>query len=370
VRLLAVVLALALAQPAAAASDFKSFQGVWQGTIGAHSVRVCYESGEFRNEGKYYYTRHLKTIPLIAVDKVSGQMTEGWANTKGVARWTITRVASDRVEGVWRGDGATLPIRLDRLQFDTGEDFDLPCSSLTFHQPLFDAARIITTPARERGLALEKWTLVFPGEDVTLESVQLEGAGAATAAINRRLRVPFDKADEGWKWCLRNARAFGGDYHHELAVAMVTSRWLSVVETSENFCGGAHPSNSRSAILFDRRTGAIANLVDWLAPTNIHREKVEGFEETLDSLKGPLLAAVITAHPGSADNDECAETIRSTTDWSLELKVDGIAFTPDLPRVVMACGDEVMLSWNALAPFLGAEGKREVAALRSELTRH
>ena len=58
-----------------------------------------------------------------------------------------------------------------------------------------------------------------------------------------------------------------------------------------------------------------------------------------------------------------------TASWTLELKREGIGFTPDLPRVVMACGDEVILSWNQLAPFLSPSGKREVAELRAELRR-
>jgi hypothetical protein len=50
--------------------------------------------------------------------------------------------------------------------------------------------------------------------------------------------------------------------------------------------------------------------------------------------------------------------------WRLELREQGIAFTPDLPRVVMACGDTTLLTWQALAPFLEAEGQAGLARLR------
>ena len=55
--------------------------------------------------------------------------------------------------------------------------------------------------------------------------------------------------------------------------------------------------------------------------------------------------------------------------WSLDLRRDGIAFTPDLPRIVMACGDELVVSFRDLQPFLNATGKREVAALQAELAK-
>ncbi len=365
---LSLALGLFLSSPAVAAPDLKAMHGVWQGTIGDLPVRACYEAGESWDEGKYFYLRRLSTIPLRADDQKPGELTEGWADGKDVARWRMTTVGKDRAEGIWTAKGRTLPIRLTRLPFATSEDFDGPCASLAFVDPIFAGARIVKTAARIRGLPAETWKLAYPDDSVSVESFQLSGTGPAIAAINRRLREPFDKADEGWKWCVRNAGAWGADYHDAVETGLVTARWLSVTFHNENFCGGAHPNNSNQPVLFDRRSGKPVDLYDWLDDAFSNRERVEGYAETIDTLKGKLFDLVLALHPRASESEEeCGGAVRTASSWTLELRAEGIAFTPDLPRVVMACGDEVVVPWSKLLPFLGPVGRQEVAALRAEL---
>lgn len=259
---------------------------------------------------------------------------------------------------------------MTRLPFATSEEFDNPCGSIAFVQPIFEATRIVKSPGRVHGLAVHKWKLAFPDESVSVESFQLLGGGPAIAAINRRLREPFDKSDEGWKWCLRNAGAWGGNYQDEVGARLVTARWLSVMSSNESDCGGAHPNNSNQPILFDRRNGRTVDLYSWIGSASSNRENVEGYSETIDTLRGKLLGLVLVLHPRASESEEdCGGVVKTASSWTLELKGEGIGFTPDLPRVVMACGDEVILPWDKLAPFLSPSGEREVAALRGELQR-
>ena len=370
-RHLLLLAAPLLATPAAAAVDLNAMHGVWKGTIGRLPVHACYDPGEFRNEGKYFYDRVLKTIPLIVDDEKAGDVTEGWPDTKGIARWTITTTAANQIEGVWRGNGKTLPIRLTRLPYTPDKEIATACGSLAFAQPIIAAGKVVRAPARAQGLTIEQWSLVHADSDsYEIRSFQLPGTDSATAAINRRLRKPFDDAHEGWIWCVRFAGAWGGQFSETIAPTLATRRWLAVTKQHESSCGGAHPNNSNVPTLFDRRTGAVVNLMDWMLPSMVYRKKVDGFEETLDSLTGALSKFVVSRHPRNAlDDRECAEVIQTADTWSLELRRDGIAFTPDLPRVVMACGDELVVSFRDLQPFLNPIGKREVAALQSELAR-
>ena len=117
-------------------------------------------------------------------------------------------------------------------------------------------------------------------------------------------------------------------------------------------------------LLFDRSSGQIVNLLEWFTATNVSGDR----DEALASPAGDLAKAVLKAHPRTGD-EECSEPVTTATDWLLELRATGIAFTPALPRVVMACADEVELSWATLAPFLNAKGRSEVAALRSSAYR-
>ena len=365
----ALALGLFLSQPAQAAPDLKAMHGVWQGTIGNLPVHACFDAGEYSNDGKYFYMRRLSTIPLMADEKVAGELTEGWADTKGVARWRMTAITKNRIEGVWTGKGRTLPIRLTRLPFATDEEFDSPCGSLAFVQPILASTRIVRTSARNNGLAVEKLTLAYPDDSISIKSIQLVGSSPAIAAINRRLREAFDKYD-GWKWCLRDADMWGANYHDEVEARLVTTHWLSVMSRNENFCGGPHPNSSNMPILFDRQSGQQVDLYTWFGGVSSTRGKVEGNPETIDPLTGKLFDLVLKLHPRASESeDDCGGAVKTAFGWTLELKREGIAFTPELARVVMACGDEVILSWNQLAPFLSPIVKREVAALRAELRR-
>ncbi len=371
-RLAAISLALGLflSQPARASPDLKAMHGVWQGTIGNLPVHACYDAGEYSSGGKYFYRRHLSTIPLKVDEKMAGDLTEGWSDTKGIARWRIKAITPNEVEGMWLGNGRSLPIRLNRLPFAIDGEFDGPCGSLAFFQPIFASARIVKGPSRVQGLAVEKWKLAFADESVSVESFQLLGSGPATAAINRRLREQFEKPHENWQWCLRNAGVWGGSYYDEIESRLVTSRWLSVMLRNENSCGGAHPNNSNQPTLFDRTNGTVADLYSWFGTEFSNREIVEGYSDTIDTLTGNLFDLVLTMHPRASESEEdCGGAVKTASSWKLELKREGIAFIPDLPRVVMACGDDVILSWTQLAPFLSLTGKREVAALRAELRR-
>ena len=369
-RLIFGLFVLLLAQNAQGAPDLKALQGVWSGTIGNLPVQACYKAGDYSDEGKYFYMGRLSTIPLQADKKAAGELTEGWADTKVVARWRMGAITRNSAEGTWTGKGRTLPIRLNRLPFATSGDFDGPCGSLAFVQPILAATRIVKSPGRVHGVAVENWKLAFPDESISVESFQLNGSSPAIAAINRRLREPFDKSDEGWKWCLRNADAWGAGYLDEVEARLVTARWLSVMLTNESYCGGAHPNNSNQPILFDRQNGKTVDLYTWFGSASSNRQKVEGTPETIDTLTGKLMDLVLKLHPRASESEEeCGGAVKTASSWTLELKREGISFTPDLPRVVMACGDEVVLPWSRLEPYLSPTGKQEVATVRAELRR-
>ncbi|MEO8617881.1 MAG: hypothetical protein ABI412_00815 [Sphingomicrobium sp.] len=365
-RLLALLAALLIARPAAAASDLKGMHGVWQGTIGTLPVRACFDAGEYSSEGKYFYLKHLRMIPLVPDDKTPGELTEGWADTKGIARWNMKAVSGNRAEGIWAGNDQTMPIRLTRLPFATDQEFATACGSLAFIEPIFAATRILNFAGHVGGFAIEHWSLAFPDDSISIESFQLKGEGSAIEAINRRLREPFEKPGEGWQWCLRNAHAFGGDFDEAITTKLVTAKWLSVDHSNDSFCGGAHPNQSNTAILFDRRTGAIVNLYDWFASAAVRREEVDG-NATIDSLGTALLRDVVGRIDFTEMQEDCRPAVETATSWDLALSDMGIAFTPSLPRIVMACGDTVVLRWKALTPYLNEIGKREVAALQTEI---
>jgi hypothetical protein len=145
---------------------------------------------------------------------------------------------------------------------------------------------------------------------------------------------------------------------------MISRRFLTVAEANDTYCGGAHPSTWTTYRTFDRETGQAVNLYDWIGPP-IGEDEIRG-------LPAELREAVLARWPSdyvTEEDKEYAEECREVVvthdySWTLELAREGISFTPDLPRVVMACTDSVLLTWAELAPFLDAEGKAGLARLR------
>lgn len=359
-----------LATPAAANVATSDLNGVWDGTVGTLPVRMCFNGDGYRNHGQYYYRSKLKSIPLIGDDKKPGQLTEGWPNEPKVARWTIERVAGSRATGRWSAGGRTLPIAFSRVSFTTDDEFQGPCGSMTFLQPRLEGVRIARSTTNAKGLAVISWELDTKGrfEGIDVSTFQLRTSDGASQRINKRLREPFEE-QYGWKWCLRAAAehsAFEGSLARSIEPQLVTSRLLSVVSRTESYCGGAHPSMSSVPTLFDRRSGNVVNLYDWFRPDAVVREKVEGYDDTLDGPGPQLLKLVLKHDPRFAPDDDCSESLETTEWWKIELTAKGMSFQPELPHVIQACGDEALVPFAALAPFLNTTGKQEVAAFLAE----
>jgi hypothetical protein len=65
------------------------------------------------------------------------------------------------------------------------------------------------------------------------------------------------------------------------------------------------------------------------------------------------------------DDQECREAMGEVDFWNLGLARDGLVLTPSLPHVIAACGDDAVVPFAAIAPFLSPAGKTQVARFRS-----
>ena len=63
---------------------------------------------------------------------------------------------------------------------------------------------------------------------------------------------------------------------------------------------------------------------------------------------------------------DCEETVRSHEYWNIGLTRDALLFTPDLPHVAQACGEEFTIPFARLRPFLTEEGAANLRALQTE----
>ena len=132
-----IVSVAALFGAPAAAQSSTGFAGVWQGTLGAQPVRVCFNQREWGTFGAYYYLSHLAAIPLQQPDDQKLRLSSKAYDERDSAspRWTFDKAAPDRLAGRWTQAARTLPIALTRVPLPALKEDDTPCGSMVFQEP-------------------------------------------------------------------------------------------------------------------------------------------------------------------------------------------------------------------------------------------
>lgn len=145
------------------------------------------------------------------------------------------------------------------------------------------------------------------------------------------------------------------DYSTSVAVTYVSRRYLSLSVDTSYDCAGAHPDASSAPLTFDLAHGAA---IDWNAAFK------PGFLTTADPNTGDVhkgkLAAIYFAHyaklasrKGDAD---CLDAVKTDDLLDPYLRLDaaqgGFLVTPQLAHVVAACGEDIALSPDEIAPYL------------------
>lgn len=354
-----IALAAATAAPGALA-------GVYEGTIGTLPVRACFSGTERSNYGTYYYLSRLAAIGLSEEDGRDGVFYEGGGAPESQPRWHIESTAGGRLSGQWRSGARTLPLRLTRVAGTEGEES--PCSSLAFHQPRLAGVRVVQTRATLDGTAYTKLVLDPRGHfETSVETFALDGDGPAVQRINAALGRSLAGDPPSWLTCAQDSlgqSAFEGSSTEILAPTMISRRWLSVSAHWDGYCGGAHPDSSNTWRLFDLTTGAEIDLNDWLNDAAVERHGTQGTDSDYATVRPALKEAVLAGW--RPEDAECEEVIRSAEFWNVGLNRDSFTFSPSLPHVVQACGEDFTLAFGRLAPFLTPEGAANVRALQSE----
>jgi hypothetical protein len=363
--MLAPLLALAAAAAPAASSDLA---GLWEGRVGDLPVRACFTRREWGTFGAYYYLSRLRVIGLTQ-DDGGGAFREGGGADPNRPGWSIERVDGATLTARWTNRGRTLPVRLHRLA--RMERDESPCASLAFHRPRLAGVRMVTSRPRTDGIAYTRFTLDPRGRfEVHFETFALDGQGAAVRRINAELARDMIGDPPPWFGCIRDSlgdSAFEGEADEMLTPTMISSRWLAVTHHWDGFCGGAHPDSSNVYRTFDLTSGREIDLHDWLNGDAVNRLSPEGGGEEIKTLR-PALRDLILANwdPGDAD---CADSVRNEDFWTIGLDRGGLVFSPQLPHVVQACGDDFTVSLARLRPFLTQAGAENLRALAAEARR-
>jgi hypothetical protein len=379
----ALLAALALVAAPAGGQEPPQQGHVWKGTLGDQAITACFfEQGT--PEGVFYIDFALEPVRLEAdADAGPSDLREmrGFDDPTG-AVWSLDLRNGERIEGEWRKDGATLPIRL-AAEAVTLPEYGSACETGAFLDPLLAGG---TVTRKRESLAGTAYTVIeYTGpqrsglEDYTYQSLALDPVRPGDDAINAAFAkaIPDGTAGSAMGQCFGMGLSMGmgtgeGSFTEPL---VITTRWLGVRESGSGFCGGAHPYNYVVMHTYDRDSGAEVDPVAWFRPgalTFYEFSTVEaGERREVAGLSAPLLRAVLARWPvddaafeGAAEHR--ADCLDTATDrgWQIGLTREGPVFVPQMPHVAFGCTEEIVLPWKDAAPFLSPEGKEVMASLR------
>lgn len=328
------------------------FDGLWTGTVGKMPVKVCFTRGR----GSYYYDKYLIPISLREGDAV-GIWTEGYGD--GAPDWSLTLSGSDRASGNWAQGGRVLSLELVRQEWTETEDgWAEACGSAEFlgprsFEPDFSFEQKELGGWRYRQV---EWQSPAHLADNSYSGFEFVPEQPGDASILQRLAAdrPSGKLGDALFDCMSGSiSSLGVDGYVSAGTQPVfaNQNFISARTTTGNFCGGAHPNFWLDYRVFDRETGAEIDVPEsWFSS--------EGFASNeWDSLIiMPELREVVMRYYVN-DEAECREAIGEQLYWNVGLVEEGLGFIPSVPHVLTPCGDDTLVPWSDLEPFLSEEGR-------------
>lgn len=380
----ALLAALALVAAPASGQEPPKQGRIWKGTLGDTPITACFvsEDGQY---GVFYTDAALESVRLEG-ERDTGfsalREMRGFDDPTG-AVWSLARDAGGGFEGTWRSGADSRPIRL-AAQVVTLPEYGGPCETGAFLDPLLAGGSVTTSRESLGGAAFTVLTFAGPkragwDEAYTVTTFALDPLRPGDAAINRALaaELPDGTARHEAGECLGSSLtspAGSGDYTKTLTPELITPRWLSLTVVGSSFCGGAHPGHFIMRQVFDRNSGAEVDPGTWfrkgaVAFYEFDAVATEGRRE-IAGLSRALGKAVMAYWPkGESAEDaerrrECIDMIGEPS-WQIGLTREGAVFVPQLPHVIFACTEEIVLPWKAARPFLSPEGRAVMKIVRS-----
>lgn len=343
-----------------------AWEGVWQGTIGKLPVHACLDATPFTQKGAYYYDRVKKLLRLEPA-KQGIDWFEQESYDKNGARWSFS-VRDAMLVGSWNDGKKKLPIELKRIG-ETSKDFEGPCGSMAFHRPRLASTRLSSRSAVKDGNRYTVWSFKpgpWIGDDLEVSTFTLDRPGSTIDKVNSLLRANLPKPDGTGEWldCVAagaNSSGSDGDFAESIEPTLITDRWLSAKQSGGYYCGGAHPEDVSYFRTFDLTSGTEVNLLDWFLPTGVKIRHYDDGSEPAQTLTPGLVALILEGW--KAEDPDCDEPVRSQEWWNVGIDRGSLVFSPILPRVIMACGEEFRVPFARLQPWLNQKGKAAVASL-------
>lgn len=342
--------------------------GTWKGRIGTAEVMLCITD---TGDAQTYYLRHRRGIGLTTPTEAAGTpeaMRQAWQagqlvlqeqekqvdrSTRITGRWQLAPRTGTEAGGTWTDPAGTrsLPITLTRVGSGATSDPRVPGTGCgpAFYDPL-RAVRVKTSPANLGDRAYRQ----VASDQATAFEVPPDTPHAAR--LNRyAMEWLRDRATQAFDCDLMR----GGPpapLGAELLPVWWTERFIVMRDTlPETYCGGAHGFWSIQSITWSVPQGRVLDTWAWLrgGQKALEARAAPGGQTT----PSPLFRLLVRHHPRNVKDDDCREVMDHMSVDAPTPSPEGLTFQTSFAHAMRACGDEVKLTWQQVAPHLSAAGQ-------------
>ncbi|WP_426157580.1 hypothetical protein [Pseudomonas sp. TSRC2-2] len=335
---------------------------LFTGTLGKSSIVL--EINPRTGEGRYFYKKYRKDLPLDgALDGETLVLEEG--SRMDDSRPTLRlQPTTDGWYGEWTSTaGKSLKIKLQPAVVP-----DVPDDALPFFTTLHD--KYPYEYLRLQGVTLKKGNIdTFMGYTLQWWSEPKTGTSlfevVSGYSLEERRRINQQLMARLWSEVL-SSYGCSGSYAQSSQPLWMSSTVMSVLISSDYFCGGAYPDQSQDALNFDTKTGRLLTLDDvlWVGqgkPLHFQREgdfggEASGSSDSWSNYRSEELAPWLVAQLLKLYPSEMTVTPEGENDCNYDESYPwqfpgwhftqlGIKLEPSFPHVAAVCG---FVDWSVL----------------------
>lgn len=343
-----------------------NWKGVWKGKLGKQEITACFQldEGNLFQLGVYYYSKYRQPIQLD-LDRDIVQADSSLMLHEANGAWVLTMSNNDLLTGTWSNKNKQYAMSLTRVPIANKDEVDEPCGSAEFNNARKIKPQFVTTTGTINGI---QYRIVTDKNDEGIASFELIGTDKMTGSINQQLRKDLEATiDEAFDCANGVLGRFGekGDYSSTTTPIFITKHWLSMAVSTDEFCGGAHPDGGTTYKLWDLDTGKPDDIWTWFNARGAQQRN--GY-----FMQGPELANLLASlWPKSADSgaDHECDDAEGMASWDIHPDATGLVFSPELPHVIQACAEDVIIPYKDLLPMLNEHGKAAAASIQADLAK-
>lgn len=319
--------------------------GVYRGTLGKQSITLQLKKPEGNDDeaGGYFY--QLRQTDLTLLGSHSGKILvlaeQVWGGPdKGLqitGCFMLQQVGSGLV-GEWKspaGKRSAVSLKLLKVAAQPLKLLNTAAArKLRVSSPLTFLKLNTVWPAVEQGVREPLSGVVYP---------RLAGASTAlTAALQDRQLLAAQQALNCQSQLAETAQT-GDGFTLSAEITHQTYKLISLHESAEYYCGGAHPDNFDSGLILNKQSGQVVKLTTLWPKLSVAKQ----------------LSLYLAGYPSEGADQECASLIQTSAEpnspypqFAAWLIPQGLNLVPNfLPHVAGACAEVVTLGYAQLRPL-------------------